>query len=97
LVDQLVANLADALPKQGSLEILGPLLQNEAMANSKNPALAAPVWRYLIRFEYGIGELLAKELKARAMIVNAGNRAVSAKSGRVSRAVRVRMDDSEVI
>jgi primosomal protein N' (replication factor Y) len=97
LVDQIVSELPAAIGKPGAVEILGPLLQNEHQPNGKNPALAAETWRYLIRYEYAVGEAMAKELKARAMIANAGNRSVSAKSGRVSRAVRVRMDDSEVI
>jgi primosomal protein N' (replication factor Y) len=97
LVDQIVANLDSAVTKANSIEVLGPLLQGETGAGGKNPALAVPTWRYLIRYEYSVGETLAKELKARAMVVNSGNRSISAKSGRVSRAVRIRMDDSEVI
>ena len=72
--------------------MLGPLLQGES-----GPALPEPIWRYLIRYEYSVGETLAKELKARVLIANAGNRSINAKSGRASRAVKLRMDDSEVI
>lgn len=96
LVDQAVAGLAEAVGELGNLEVLGPLLQAETGAG-KLATLAGPTWRYLIRYEYSVGEKLARELKARALVINSGNRAVSAKSGRVSRAVRVRMDDSEVI
>lgn len=95
LVDQLVADLGNSVEKPEAIEVLGPLLQGDS--GGKNATIAVPTWRYLIRFEYSVGERLAKELKARAMVVNAGNRSISAKSGRVSRAVRVRMDDSEVI
>lgn len=95
LVDQLVADLGNSVEKPETIEVLGPLLQGDG--GGKNATIAVPTWRYLIRFEYSVGERLARELKARAMVVNAGNRSISAKSGRVSRAVRVRMDDSEVI
>jgi len=96
LVDQAVAGLVEALRPVGAIELLGPLLQTET-GGGKVATLANPTWRYLIRYDYSVGESLAKELKARALVINAGNKAVSAKSGRVSRAVRIRMDDSEVI
>ena len=92
LIDTVVANLSQFSDKPNSVEVLGPLLQGES-----GPALPEPIWRYLIRYEYSVGETLAKELKARVLIANAGNRSINAKSGRASRAVKLRMDDSEVI
>jgi len=92
LLDQMLEGLTEAFDNPQSVEILGPLLQESNPAN-----VATPKWRYLLRFEYSVGEQLARELKSRALKANAGNRAVNAKSGRASRAVRVRMDDSEVI
>jgi hypothetical protein len=56
-----------------------------------------PLWRYLIRYDYTLGEGLSTELKARSLLINAGNKSINAKSGRSSRAVRIKMDDSEVI
>jgi len=92
LLDTVVSNLGKFSDKPDAIEVLGPLLQGDT-----GPSLPDPVWRYLIRYEYSIGEALAKELKARVLIANAGNRSVNAKSGRASRAVKLRMDDSEVI
>ena len=92
LIDDVVANLTVLGDKPDSVEVLGPLLQAES-----GPALPVPVWRYLIRYEYSMGEVLAKELKSRVLLANAGNRAINAKSGRASRSVKLRMDDSEVI
>jgi len=92
LIDDVVANLSQLADKPDAIEVLGPLLQGDS-----GPALPVPTWRYLIRYEYGLGEALAKELKARVLLVNAGNRSINAKSGRASRSVKLRMDDSEVI
>lgn len=92
LIEQIVMGLGDAISAGTSMEVLGPLMSENNPAN-----LSAPVWRYLLRYEYALGESLAKELKTRALKVNASNRAVNAKSGRASRAVRIRMDDWEVI
>ena len=92
LIDAVVENLAQISEKPGAIEVLGPLLQGES-----GPAIPVPVWRYLVRYEYSVGEQLAKELKARVLIANAGTRSINAKSGRASRSVRLRMDDSEVI
>jgi primosomal protein N' (replication factor Y) len=92
LIAEIVEGLSTLFEKPGAVEVLGPLPDEEQRAEVANP-----MWRYLIRYEYFAGEQLARELKARALKVNAANRAVSAKSGRASRAVRVRMDDSEVI
>jgi hypothetical protein len=84
--------------KSGSLEILGPIAIEQEPAAARNPVqVTEPLWRYLIRFDYSLGEVLASELKARGLKVNAANKSVNAKSGRSSRAVRIKMDDSEVI
>ena len=100
LVDQVVAQLAEIATKPGAIEVLGPLLLDAQPGKKPAPGLAAlaePNWRYLIRFEYGVGDKLAQELKARVLVVNAGNKAINANSGRASRAVRLKLDDSEVI
>lgn len=100
LVDEIVLDLAKAVcqPNQGSLEVLGPLsLASEARDRSYSPELTQEVWRYLIRYDYSMGEALATELKARTLKANAGSKSLNQKTGRASRAVRVKMDDSEVI
>jgi primosomal protein N' (replication factor Y) len=100
LVDAVVKDLAGQVSaiKSGSLEILGPIAIEQEPAAARNPVqVTEPLWRYLIRFDYSLGEVLASELKARGLKVNAGNKSVNAKSGRSSRAVRIKMDDSEVI
>ena len=92
LIDAIVSDISDIVEKPDAVEVLGPLLQQDA-----GPALPVPVWRYLIRYEYSVGEQLAKELKGRVLLANAGSKAINAKSGRASRSVKLRMDDSEVI
>jgi len=89
---QVTEGLAAALPHGDSIEVLGPI-----QSEQRDASLANAAWRYLVRYEYSVGEALAKELKARVLMVNAANKAVNARSGRASRAVRLRMDDSEVI
>ncbi len=99
LVDQMVAGLdpKSFAGKEAGFQILGPLA-NEVQPGASNTApVPEPLWRYLIRFDYSLGESLATELKARSLLINAGNKSINAKSGRISRAVRVKMDDSEVI
>ena len=100
LVDQVVAQLDQIATKTGAIEVLGPLKLDQQPGKTTSPGLAGlaePSWRYLVRFEYGVGDKLAQELKARVLLVNAGNKAINAKSGRASRAVRLKLDDSEVI
>ena len=100
LVDQVVAQLDQIATKTGAIEVLGPLKLDQQQGKTTSPGLAGlaePIWRYLVRFEYGVGDKLAQELKARVLLVNAGNKAINAKSGRASRAVRLKLDDSEVI
>jgi primosomal protein N' (replication factor Y) (superfamily II helicase) len=99
LVDQVVADLdpKSFSGKEGGFEILGPLAQDAQPGSAAPASIAEPLWRYLIRYDYTLGEGLATELKARSLLINAGNKTVSLKSGRTSRAVRVKMDDSEVI
>jgi primosomal protein N' (replication factor Y) len=99
LVDQVVQNLdpVDFAGKVGGFEILGPLAQQVQPGAATPASVAEPLWRYLIRYDYTLGEGLATELKARSLRINAGNKAINAKSGRTSRAVRIKMDDSEVI
>ena len=100
LVDAVVKDLAGQVSaiKVGSLEILGPLAIEQEPGAARNPVqVTEQLWRYLVRFDYSLGEVLASELKARGLKVNVGNKSVNAKSGRSSRAVRIKMDDSEVI
>jgi len=89
---QVVENLVQSLGTEALIEVLGPI-----QSDQRDAALATASWRYLIRYEYSVGEALAKELKSRVLRINAGNKSVNARSGRASRAVRLRMDDSEVI
>ena len=100
LIDAVVSELTDKVSaaRAGSLEVLGPLQIETEPGAARNPVqVPDQLWRYLIRFDYSLGEALASELKARGLKVNAGNKSVNAKSGRSSRAVRIKMDDSEVI
>jgi primosomal protein N' (replication factor Y) len=99
LVDEVVSQLGDITDKPGAIEVLGPLLLAAAPGKrTPNDAIfAVEQWRYLVRFEYSIGDKLATELKARALKVNASTKSVNASTGRASRAVKVKLDDSEVI
>ena len=100
LLDQMILGLSDSIPeaKKGQIELLGPLLiERENPTAGRVPAIAEPLWRYLLRFDYSVGEALASEIKARALKANSGAKFFNAKTGRASRAVRVKMDDSEVI
>ena len=99
LVDQMVSDLGKSLERSESIEVLGPLLLNERTASGGqgNTIFGGETWRYLVRFEYAVGERLATELKARALKVNASTKHVNSATGRASRAVKVKLDDSEVI
>lgn len=65
------------------LEVLGPIASGSEQ-------------RYVIRYDYGLGAALAQELKTRSFTVGAGLTRQSEK-GRISRAIRLKMDDAEVI
>jgi primosomal protein N' len=99
LVDDVVSDLAEISDKPGAIEVLGPLLLSATHAKkTPNDAIfAVELWRYLVRFEYSVGDKLATELKARALKVNASTKRFNATTGRASRAVKVKLDDSEVI
>ena len=100
LIDAVVRDLPQTINalKPGSIEVLGPLaLDQEIGGSGKFAALPDSLHRYLIRFDYSLGETLATELRARALKANSGQRSVNQNTGRTSRAVRVKMDDSEVI
>jgi primosomal protein N' (replication factor Y) len=60
-------------------------------------AIDAENVRYLLRYEYSAGAELSKILKSRTLQTTAASTVTSAKTGRVSRSVRVKMDDAEVI
>lgn len=82
IAQQLTNNLANISGKH-YLEVLGPI---EVAGDA----------RYLIRYDYAIGAQLAVELKQRIISASAGLTRVG-KSGRNSRAVKLKMDDAEVI
>ncbi|MFM6981038.1 MAG: hypothetical protein ACKOWE_06520 [Micrococcales bacterium] len=83
----LARRVVESLPskfKPGQIEVLGPMFDaNEA--------------RYLLRYEYSVGSYLASELRARLLSISAGETKVNPKTGRTSRALKLKMDDSEVI
>lgn len=54
------------------------------------------LWRLIIKYQYGIGQELAKTLKAEVARVSAGKSRTS-KTGRSARAITVKMNDSEVV
>jgi hypothetical protein len=56
-----------------------------------------PEWRILIKYDYADGAKLAESLKALSLKLSAGQKRVSAKSGRAMRPIRIKMDDVEVI
>lgn len=96
-LDQIVEGLLPSVVTKANqtAEVLGPLLVERAGIGASTTG--AETWRYLVRYDYALGEALARELKARVLAANAAVKAVSVKSGRASRAVRLKMDDSQVI
>ncbi|MFM7029536.1 MAG: primosomal protein N', partial [Micrococcales bacterium] len=72
LGSQVVENLAQSLGTEASIEVLGPI-----QSDQRDAAIATASWRYLIRYEYSVGEALAKELKSRVLRINAGNKSVN--------------------
>mgnify|MGYP000196221051 CR=1 FL=1 len=67
------------------IEILGPL-----------PSSSDSTSRALIRFDYSLGIALAAELRFRNLNESLGSR-TGAHSGRVTRAVRIKLDEPEVV
>ncbi len=86
----LLDRVLQPLREQTGIEILGPLpIQNQVSITEE--------WRYLIRYPYALGSELADQVKALVALTSAGQTRVSAKSGRNSRPIRVKMDEPEVI
>ncbi|MFM5905856.1 MAG: hypothetical protein ACKORF_07135 [Micrococcales bacterium] len=86
LLNSMIHGLADAIDAgRGKFEVLGPF------------SLGQDQDRYLIRFDYAVGNVLAKELRARSLKISAGNVGTSAKTGRTTRLVKIKMDDPEVV
>lgn len=86
---ELVQEVQAELSKQPNLEVLGPMPVTERGVSSE--------WRILIKYEYSDGAKLAELLKALSLKLSAGQKRVSAKSGRAMRPIRIKMDDVEVI
>lgn len=83
LAEKMVSQLA-AQPGLSGIQVLGPQISLE-------------MHRYLIKYDYSVGLTLAAELRARAFGVSVGLVRQSKSTGRNSRAVKVKMDDAEVI
>ncbi len=71
-----------------SVEVLGPI-QVRGNQGEQN-------MRFVLKYAYSSGAALSEQIKAAQLKITAGLTKTSA-SGRISRAVRVRMDDPEVI
>ena len=78
--------IAGAISQINSVRVLGPL-------PSKEPELM----RILIRYEYAAGAELATALRAQVLLHGSAGARVNPKSGRASRAIRIKMDEPEVI
>ena len=79
----LLQKVLESLPAE--IEILGPM-----PVTAKNAA--ADDWRALIRYDYSQGASLAATLKAQVLLVTAGSKRVSVKSGRAQRPIQIKMD-----
>lgn len=76
------------LNSQAGVTVIGPApLDNPSQANQ---------WRLIFKYPHAIGLELAKSLKAESLKVSAG-KTLESKSGRNTRSVRIKMDDTEVI
>ena len=82
-----VTELIEKLDKT-EYEILGPI----SLRSDKNDIDQ----RFIIKYQYSQGPKLSSDLKAALAILTTGSTRVGA-NGRTSRAIRVRMDDPEVI
>ena len=86
----LLQKVSAALAEDPRIEVLGPM-----PVHSRDQGVQD--WRALLRFEYSQGAELAHFLKAQILLLTAGSKRVSAKSGRAQRPIRIKMDDAEVI
>ena len=82
-----ITQLTDELTIDG-VQVLGPIQVRGAQGEQN--------MRFVLKYPYSLGAILAEAIKAAQLKVTAGLTKTSA-TGRVSRAVRVRMDDPEVI
>ena len=82
-----ITQLTDELTIDG-VQVLGPIQVRGAQGEQN--------MRFVLKYPYSLGVILAEAIKAAQLKVTAGLTKTSA-TGRVSRAVRVRMDDPEVI
>lgn len=80
-----LAAVSDAISSIGGLEIFGPT------------ATSSGLQRLLIKFPYSVGSTLAAELKTLSLANSIGGSRTNTKSGRQQRALKVKMDDPEVI
>ena len=82
-----ITQLAGELVIDG-VQVLGPIQVRGAQGEQN--------MRFVLKYPYSLGSTLAEAIKATQLKITAGLTKTSA-TGRVSRAVRVRMDDPEVI
>ena len=87
---ELLQKVTAVLAEDPRFEVLGPM-----PIASRDSSHAD--WRALLRFEYSQGAELAHFLKAQILLLTAGSKRVSSKSGRAQRPIRIKMDDAEVI
>ena len=87
---ELLQKVSAILAEDPRIEVLGPMPIQSRDQNGQD-------WRSLLRFEYSHGAELAHFLKAQVLLLTAGSKRVSAKSGRAQRPIRIKMDDAEVI
>jgi hypothetical protein len=77
--------VSDSISALHGLEIFGPT------------ATPSGLQRLLVKFPYSAGGQLAAQLKTLSLANSIGGARTNAKSGRQQRALRVKMDDPEVI
>ena len=87
---ELLQRVSASLSEDPRIEVLGPMPIQSRDSGATD-------WRALLRFEYSNGAELAHFLKAQVLLLTAGSKRVSAKSGRAQRPIRIKMDDAEVI
>lgn len=80
-----IASVSESLSQFVGAEVFGPTSDSSGLQ------------RLLVKFPYSIGSALASHLKALALANNIGGSRTNAKSGRQQRALRIKMDDPEVI
>jgi hypothetical protein len=83
----LIGALVDEVKVEG-VEFLGPITVRSKTGDEEQ--------RLVIKYPYSAGAQLADALRAAQLKLTAGSTKTGA-SGRVSRAIRLRMDDPEVI